>query len=78
MLEAGVGRAHNIAITTLPQFTLPGDTSASARYWDKDIITPEVTVHDGLIQVPKKPGIGYEVDQEALEFYTVDVLSFEL
>lgn len=70
MLEAGVGRAHNIALTTLSQFSLPGDTAASSRYWEKDIIIPEVTVNDGAIDVPEKPGIGYEVDEEALAEFT--------
>ena len=60
MLEAGIGRAHNVAITTLNNFTLPGDTAASSRYWQEDIIDPEVTVEDGYIQVPTASGIGYE------------------
>jgi O-succinylbenzoate synthase len=59
MLESGVGRAHNIAISSLPSFTLPGDTAASANYWEEDIIEPEVFVHNGLIQIPDKPGIGF-------------------
>jgi o-succinylbenzoate synthase len=61
MLESGIGRAHNIALSTLPNFTLPGDVTASRRYWTEDIIEPEVTVtSSGTIQVPKRPGIGYE------------------
>ncbi|WP_458413576.1 o-succinylbenzoate synthase [Schinkia sp. CFF1] len=71
MLEAGVGRAHNVALTTLANFTLPGDTAASSRYWEKDIIVPEVTVHGGMITVPDEPGIGYEVDIEAVSEFTV-------
>ncbi|WP_085522495.1 o-succinylbenzoate synthase [Tuberibacillus sp. Marseille-P3662] len=71
MLEAGVGRAHNIALTTLNQFILPGDTAGSSRYWEKDIIKPEVVVNDGVIQVPDQPGIGYHIDREAMEAYTV-------
>jgi O-succinylbenzoate synthase len=71
MLESGVGRAHNIAITTLDNFTMPGDTAASSRYWDRDIIDPEVTVEDGLITIPDKPGIGYEVNHKMVDFYTV-------
>ena len=70
MLEAGVGRAHNIAITTLENFTLPGDTAASSHYWERDIITPEVEVQDGLIRVPEAPGIGYDVDRRQVERYT--------
>ncbi|WP_206207722.1 o-succinylbenzoate synthase [Virgibacillus indicus] len=72
MLEAGVGRAHNIALTALNQFILPGDTAGSSRYWEKDIIKPEVIVRDGLITVPSKPGIGYDIDEAALEEFTVD------
>ncbi|MBP1971386.1 O-succinylbenzoate synthase [Virgibacillus natechei] len=77
MLEAGVGRAHNIALTTLSGFTLPGDTAGSSRYWEKDIITPEATVENGLIKVPNKPGIGYEMDEEALEAFTVSEKVFD-
>lgn len=72
MLEAGVGRAHNIALTTLAGFTLPGDTAGSSRYWEKDIITPEVKVENGIIHVPSGPGIGYDIDEEALEAFTVE------
>jgi len=61
MLESGVGRAHNIALAALPGFTLPGDISASKRYWQEDIIEPEVTVDDGQILVPESPGMGYRV-----------------
>jgi len=60
MLESGIGRAHNIAMSTLPNFTLPGDVSASKRYWAEDIIEPEVEVtRQGTIRVPTAPGIGY-------------------
>lgn len=71
MLESGIGRAHNVAVTTLEQFILPGDTAASSRYWEKDIIHPEVEVINGSIHVPQGPGIGYEVDRRALDEYTV-------
>lgn len=71
MLESGVGRAHNIAITTLENFVMPGDTAASSYYWEKDIIQPEVVVHHGMITVPDKPGIGYEVDRRQVDVYTV-------
>ncbi|GGK29142.1 o-succinylbenzoate synthase [Caldalkalibacillus thermarum] len=77
MLEAGIGRAHNIALTTLSQFVLPGDTAASSRYWQQDIIEPEVTVHNGTIKVPDKPGIGYEVDRGQLEKYTVETKTYK-
>jgi O-succinylbenzoate synthase len=63
MLESGIGRAHNIAMATLPGFTLPGDVSASSRYWSEDIIDPPVTVSpSGTIRAPEKAGIGFEVD----------------
>jgi o-succinylbenzoate synthase len=60
MLESGIGRAQNIAMSTLPNFSLPGDVTASKRYWHEDIISPEVTVTSrGTIQVPSGPGIGF-------------------
>lgn len=72
MLETGIGRAHNIAMSTLAGFTLPGDVSASQRYWDEDIIEPEVEVTSkGTIVVPKGPGLGYAVKRERIEKLTV-------
>jgi o-succinylbenzoate synthase len=72
MLESGIGRAHNIALSTLPNFTLPGDITASRRYWHEDIIEPEVTVSaKGTIAVPKGPGIGFEPRRERIEKLTV-------
>lgn len=71
MLESGIGRAHNVALTTLSNFTLPGDTASSNRYWDKDIIKPEVVSENGYITVPQAAGIGYEIDREAVESFTV-------
>jgi O-succinylbenzoate synthase len=71
MLESGVGRSHNIALSTLENFTLPGDISASARYWHEDIVEPEVTVSSlGEIVVPDTPGRGYEVRTELVERLT--------
>ncbi len=68
MLESGVGRAHNIAMSTLAGFTLPGDVSASARYWEEDIIDPPVTVSPrGTITPPAGPGIGYEVNERRVQ-----------
>lgn len=67
MLEAGVGRLTNIAITTLPNFVLPGDTASSSRYWEEDIITPEVVAENGVVQLSEKPGIGAEVDFEKMK-----------
>lgn len=72
MLEAGIGRAHNIALSTLAGFTLPGDVSASARYWAEDIIEPPVTVTPrGTIVPPDGPGIGFEVKRDRIEKLTV-------
>jgi O-succinylbenzoate synthase len=72
MLEAGIGRAHNIAMSSLPGFVMPGDVSASSRYWDEDIIEPEVTVTpQGTITVPQGPGIGFQVKRELIERLTV-------
>jgi O-succinylbenzoate synthase len=68
MLETGIGRAHNIALSTLPNFTLPGDVTASKRYWEEDIIDPEVSVTPrGTINVPQGPGIGFEPRRERIE-----------
>ncbi|HEY6270783.1 MAG TPA: o-succinylbenzoate synthase [Terriglobales bacterium] len=72
MLESGVGRAHNVAMSTLPGFTLPGDVSASQRYWDEDIIEPEVEVTArGTIRVPQTPGLGYKVRSKLIDQLTV-------
>lgn len=71
MLESGVGRAHNIAMSTLPGFTLPGDVSASQRYWAEDIIDPEVEVTArGTIPAPEAIGLGYEVKTKLIESLT--------
>jgi O-succinylbenzoate synthase len=72
MLESGIGRSHNIALSSLENFSLPGDVSASARYWAEDIIDPAVTVSpDGEITVPTTPGRGYEVKTALVEKLTV-------
>ncbi len=71
MLESGVGRAYNVALASLPNFTLPGDLSPSARYWERDVVTPEWTMHEGMMTVPTGAGIGVEVDQERIERMTV-------
>jgi O-succinylbenzoate synthase len=72
MLESGIGRAANIALSTLPNFVLPGDVSASKRYWKQEVITKPVEVSaDGLITVPEGPGIGFDVDQAFLDSITV-------
>ncbi len=72
MLETGIGRSHNIALSSLPNFSLPGDVSASKRYWAEDIIAPEVTVSAaGEIIVPTTPGRGFEVRRERIASLTV-------
>ena len=82
MLESGIGRAHNIALSTLENFRLPGDVSASARYWTEDIIEPEVTVSpEGEILISGAPGRGYEVRADLIEQLTVrkeEIRAFEL
>lgn len=69
MLETGIGRAANIALASLPGFTLPGDTSASSRYYHRDITTPFV-MENGQLQVPTEPGIGVEIDLDFLDQLT--------
>ncbi len=72
MLEAGIGRAHNIALATLPNFVLPGDVSASKRYWKRDIIHPAVeTTPRGTIEIRDEPGLGYELDHDYIRSITV-------
>jgi O-succinylbenzoate synthase len=72
MLETGIGRSHNIALSSLPNFSLPGDVSASKRYWKEDIIEPEVEVSKaGQITVPDTPGRGFEVRADLIERLTV-------
>ena len=75
MLESGVGRAHNVALASLPGFTLPGDLSPSRRYWARDVVTPEWTMDaDGFVAVPTdRPGMGVEVDRDFVEDVTVRV-----
>jgi O-succinylbenzoate synthase len=72
MLETGIGRSHNIALSSLENFRLPGDVSASSRYWAEDIIEPAVTVSSkGTIDVPTTPGRGFEVKTDLIERLTV-------
>jgi o-succinylbenzoate synthase len=77
MLESGIGRAHNIAMSALPGFVLPGDISASQRYWHEDLIDPEVEITpQGTIRVPSTPGLGYRVRRNRIEKLTVRMESF--
>lgn len=72
MLESGIGRAYNVALASLPGFTLPGDLSPSARYWHRDVVTPPWTMDsEGWVQVPRhQPGLGVEVDRDYVEDLT--------
>ncbi|MDQ6831663.1 MAG: o-succinylbenzoate synthase [Gemmatimonadota bacterium] len=72
MLESGIGRAYNVALASLPNFSLPGDLSPSARYWARDIVSPEWTMDgEGMVHVPRtKPGLGVTVDAELIESLT--------
>ncbi|MGB5528395.1 MAG: o-succinylbenzoate synthase [Ignavibacteriaceae bacterium] len=77
MLESGIGRAGNVALASLPNFTLPGDISASKRYYKEDIVEPEFTVNkDGTMDVPTEPGIGVEVNMKKIEKVTVKKKTF--
>jgi O-succinylbenzoate synthase len=79
MLESGVGRAHNIALASLPGFTMPGDISASRRYFARDIIVPEVEVGaDGMVQVPRGAGLGFEIDRDLVAAATESVERFTM
>jgi O-succinylbenzoate synthase len=79
MLESGVGRAHNVALASLPNFSLPGDLSPSARYWARDVVTPEWTMDgEGMVRVPRdQPGIGVTVDVGRVDDLTVKRESLE-
>ncbi len=76
MLESGVGRAHNLALATLPGFSLPGDISASRRYWKEDIVSPEFELEDGRMPLPQDPGIGVEPNLDRIEALTYRVETF--
>jgi O-succinylbenzoate synthase len=76
MLESGVGRAHNVALATLPGFTLPGDISASARYWERDLVRPEFVLQDGTLTLPDAPGIGVEPDLERIDSLATRTVAF--
>ena len=78
MLESGIGRAHNIALASLPGFVLPGDISASSRYFARDLIIPEVTVSpDGTVTAPLGPGLGFNVDDEFIAARTETLMRLE-
>ena len=71
MLESGIGRAYNVALASLPGFTLPGDLSPSSRYWEQDIVTPEWTMNEnGQVTVPLQAGLGVAVDMDRIDDLT--------
>jgi o-succinylbenzoate synthase len=72
MLETGIGRAANAALAALPGFTLPGDVSASGRFYERDIVTHPAVLEDGHVRVPTGPGLGVEIDPIALDDLTVE------
>lgn len=71
MLESGIGRAHNVALTSLSNFVIPGDTSGSNRYWHEDIIEPEVISENGYIHVPTEIGTGHTPNVKLIKKYTI-------
>lgn len=79
MLETGIGRAHNIALASLPNFKLPGDISASDRYWERDVIDPPFTLgEDGTLPVPGRTGLGVDIDETFLDRIRMDQVMLEL
>ena len=77
MLESGIGRAHNVHLSTLPNVSLPGDVAASRRYYDPDLIEPAFELDDGgTIAVPRDPGIGVQVVRERVDRATLRVATF--
>ncbi|ASB87783.1 o-succinylbenzoate synthase [Bacillus sonorensis] len=77
MFETGISRAHNIALSSLPQFLIPGDISSSSRYWEEDIVKPEIRINNGFIKVPDRPGMGFEVDGNILRKHSVKMDVFK-
>ncbi|WP_371931987.1 o-succinylbenzoate synthase [Mesobacillus subterraneus] len=71
MIEFGISRAHNIALASLPGFTIPGDISGSDRYWEEDIIQPDIKVDNGIISIPERPGIGFQLNKKRMNEVTV-------
>ncbi|MBM7554777.1 o-succinylbenzoate synthase [Thalassobacillus pellis] len=78
MVESGISRAHNIALASLDGFTIAGDISASSRFWERDLIAPEITVTEGKVVVPEKPGIGFDVDEDYIDFLTITRNSYSV
>lgn len=73
MLDSGLARAHNIAVASLPNYKFPGDLPASDRYWHQDFITPPITIDSkGMVEVPTKPGIGFDLIPEVVDAFTYE------
>jgi O-succinylbenzoate synthase len=70
MLETGIGRAMNAALASLPNFSLPGDVSASDRFWARDIVTEPIRLEDGWVSIPQGPGSGTTIDVDWLDSVT--------
>jgi O-succinylbenzoate synthase len=77
MLETGIGRAHNVALASLHNFSLPGDLSPSARYWDRDIVLPPWTMREGCLEVPEGPGIGVALDHDFIDDLTQRTITMD-
>ena len=77
MVEMGISRAQNVALASLPNFTIPGDISASSRHWEKDIISPAVMLEGGKVMVPQSVDTEYEVDRGRLAEITKQRIVFE-
>jgi len=70
-LELGIGRAHNLHLSSLPGFTLPGDTASASRYWDEDIVEPVLDAVDGTQRIPDGPGLGVTLKRDLIERLTL-------
>ena len=77
MLETGIGRAANAALAALPGFTLPGDVSASTRFYERDIVTDPITIADGHVTVPTTAGLGFDLDRDFLDSVTTSRLQID-
>ncbi|MBO1912273.1 o-succinylbenzoate synthase, partial [Microvirga sp. 3-52] len=72
MIEFGISKAHNLALASLPQFSLPGDFSASTHFWHEDPVEPSVEIENGVIKLSKRPGIGVNLNKELVEKYLIE------
>lgn len=77
MIETGISRAQNVALASLPNFTIPGDISASSRHWEEDVIVPDIKLYNGRVHVSSAPGLGYEVNRKRLREITLQMIVIE-